>query len=173
LIEISTLLEIFTGIVAVALLLQCAAFWGIHRSIRNISARMDTVGPDLLKEIKPLSANIQEMLSTIKAIADKTQRLQESLAVTAGTVQKRVADLDAFLSETTDAARLQVVRIQDVVDTATRRIEETFDLLHTGIMAPVSEIGAIAKGIRVGLDVLLRRRRTPASTHSQDDEMFI
>ncbi len=167
------LIAVFTGIVAVSLLLQSLAFWGIHRSIRDISSRMDSLSADLLKTVDTLSGRMDELLTTVKAFTEKFNTMQKNITATTEIVQKRVADFDSFLGETADAARLQVARIQQTVDNASRRVEETFDLLHDRVLTPVHEVSAIITGIRVGLDVLTRRRKRPVNPSQLDEEMFI
>ncbi|MFH1009716.1 MAG: hypothetical protein V1784_00600 [bacterium] len=167
-----TLLTIFTGVVAVVLLLQSFAFVGIYKSVRQLSTRMDSLSKDLLKKVDVLSTKVEDLLFTIKGMAEGLKSIQGKLADTTAIVHKRVVDLDTFLAETTSAARLEILRIQDVVDNVSRRIEETFDLLHNSILAPVNEVSAVIRGVKVGLDVLLRKRKSP-STSSHDEEMFI
>ena len=171
--ENQTLLTIFTAIVAVALLLQSLAFMGIYRSIRNLSSRLDRLSTDFMKSVNALSGQVEEALASIKAAAEKVQALQESISLTNAVVLKQVVNLDSFLQEITDAARLQILRVQDIVDTASRKVENAFESLHHGALAPVHEVNAIVRGIRVGLDVLLRRRMSPSAASRQDEELFI
>jgi methyl-accepting chemotaxis protein len=169
----STLLEIFTGVVAVSLLLQSLALVGIHRSIRSLASRVEAVSLNLVKNVDALSVKVDQLLATIKGMADGVHSLQENLTTTSAIVQKRVAELDSFLAEIADVARLQVLRIQDIVDTTSRRVEETIDVLSNSVLAPVTEVNAIVRGVKVGLDVLLRKRKSPSSSTPQDEEMFI
>jgi len=167
------LLVIFTGIVAAALLIQCLAFLGIARSIRQISLKVDGMRTDITKSSAELTQRAGEFLATVKSAVEGMRGLQESLATTSEVIQKRVIEVDALLGEASDAARLQIARIQDVVDTASRSVEETFEGLHRSVIAPVREIHAILAGIRVGLDVLLRRRSGTAQPTHRDGELFI
>jgi hypothetical protein len=168
------LLEVFTGVVAVSLLLQSLALLGMYRSIRVLAARIEIVSGSLVKNVDALSQKVEQLIATILAVAEGARSLQENLTSTSAIVQKRVAELDSFIGEATDVARLQILRIQDVVDTASRRVEATLDVLHDNILAPVTEVSAIARGVKVALDVLLRKRKSPTgSTTLQDEEMFI
>jgi hypothetical protein len=168
-----TLLLLFTGVVAVSLLLQSLALLGMHRSIRTLAARIDAVSINLVKNINVLSEKVDQLLATMKGMADGVRSLQDNLTSTSAIVKKRVAELGSFVAEVTDTARLQVLRIQDIVDTASRRVEETIDVLHNGILAPITEVNAIVRGVKVGLDALLRKRKSPSSSTPQDEEMFI
>jgi hypothetical protein len=171
--QILALIAVFTGIAAVALLLQSIAFLAIARSMRNISTRVDRLGTDVSNAIGTVSAKADEFLTILKGMADKIYALENNLTATSAVIQKRVVELDSFLEETTNAARLQVLRVQAVVENISSKVEETFDLLHQRVLAPINEITAIIRGIRVALDFLQRHRKPPARTSHQDDEMFI
>ncbi len=167
------LIAIFTGIAAIALLLQSIAFFFISRSMRNLYSQVSRMSADLTKAIGTISGKTEDLLSLIRGIAERIQAVEGRLTTTSEIIQKRIVALDAFLAETTDAARLQVLRIQSVVENVSSRVEETFDLIHDGVVKPATELNALIRGIRVGLDFLLRHRRQPARTSHQEDEMFI
>jgi hypothetical protein len=131
------------------------------------------VSLNVVKTIDAISVKVNQLLVTIKGMVDGVHSLQENLTATSAIVQKRVAELDSFLAEITDVARLQVLRIQDVVETASSRVEETIDVFQNSILVPIAEVNAIVRGMKVGLNVLLRKRKSPSSSTPQDEEMFI
>jgi hypothetical protein len=167
-----TLLMIFTGVLALAVVIQTILFFGMYKAIRQISAYLDGFGKDLLRNIDRVSARADECLTAIKKVAEGLKPIQEKLADTTEIIHKRVTELDGFLAETTDMARLEILRIQDTIQSASQKAEHTLELLHKGIFAPINEISAITRAIRVAMDVLFRRRNNP-SRSAQDDEMFI
>jgi len=166
-------LTAFTGIAALALLLQGLALWGIRNSLRTVSSRVETVTGDIQKKFESVATGLTELLAILKPLAQNLETIEHHVAATTETVHKRVADLDSFLEDTTDAARLQVAKIQDLVDTMSNRVEETFDFLQRGVRAPVTELSALIRGIKVGLDFFMRGRRKPTRPSHQDEEMFI
>jgi hypothetical protein len=168
-----TWLTVFTGVVAVALFLQSLAFIGIYRSVRKLSARVDDISGDLMKGLGALTSDISQAVTTIKSVAEGILALKDKLSSTSDVVHKRVTEIDSFLRQLTDAARLEVARMQDAVDTASRQIEGTFELLHRSVIVPVREITAVFQGVKVGLDFFLRRPKRPSGTSHLDEEMFI
>lgn len=168
-----TLLMVFTGILAVAVALQSILFIGMYVSIRKLTALMNIVSKDLLRNVETVSAKVDESLASIKGIAQGFRPIQENLTVTATTIHNRVVDMDAFLAEATSVARTEIVRIQDAIQAATSRAQETMELLHEGILAPINEINAFTRAVRVGIDFLFRRRKNPSNSSVQDEEMFI
>jgi len=169
----ASVLIILSAIAVAALLLQSVAFWFISRSMRNMSAQVNRMSADLSKTIGTLSVKTEDLLSIIRGIAERIQTLESHLTATSAIIQKRVVELDSFLEQTTESARMQVLRIQGVVENVSHKVEETFDLIHDGVIVPAAELNALIKGIRVGLDFLLRTRKQPARTSHQEDEMFI
>ena len=168
-----TLLTIFTGVLALAVLIQTLLFFGIYRTIRQLTSKMDGLGKDLIKNVEAISGKVEEGLATIKGIAEGIKPIRDRVAATTDIVHRRVMELDAFLDEATRTARLEILRVQDMIEQASQKVEETLELLRRGILTPLNEINAISRAIRVGIDVLFRRRKGPSSTSPQDEEMFI
>jgi hypothetical protein len=169
----NTILLVFTGILAIAVLMQSIIFYGIYRSIRQMNSWMDGIGKDLLRNVEIISSKVDEGLATIKEMGEGLKPIKEKLAGATDIIHKRVVDLDSFLTETTDTARLEVMRIRDKIESASNRAEEILDMLHNSIITPVTEFQAIARGIKAGMDVIFRRRRNPSNAAPQDEEMFI
>ncbi len=168
-----TLVTVFIGIAAFAFLLQGAALWGLSRSMKGLSARVEEVSRDWAGNVDALSRKADNLLTAVTGVAERVVTLQDSISATTAVIQKRIVSVDAFLEETTSAARLQMIRIQDLVDTTSRRVEDTFKTLHHGVVAPVNEVHAVMAGARVALSHLFRRRKNPQSRSHQDEEMFI
>ncbi len=166
-----TLLTVFTGVVALAVVIQTVLFFGMYKAIRQISARLDGMGKDLLSNIAAVSAKVDEGLSTIRDFVEGLKPVRDKLAATTDIIHDRVTVLDAFLAETAETARLEIAKIQDTIQSASQKAEETIEFLRKNLLAPFNELSAISRAVRVAMDVLLRRRRNPGS--AQDEEMFI
>lgn len=167
------LLTIFTGVLALAVLMQTLLFFGIYKSIRQMKTWMDNMGKDLLGHTTAISSKVEEGLVAIKDIGDGLRPIKDKLVDTTDIVHRRVVDLDAFLSEATNAARLEIIRVQNTIQSATQRAEETLDQLHNSILAPINEINAISRAIRVGFNMLFRGRKGISHASVHDEEMFI
>lgn len=169
-----TTITIFTGIVALALLLQGIALLTIALKLRDLTARMDALSTKLTAQIDSLAAQADSFLAIVKSTAEKVHAVQENVSAISKIVHDRMVDVDAFLAEATDAGRLQLAKLQDVLDTTSQRIDQTIDTLQTAILAPVTEVQAVVRGIRTGLEVLFGwGRRFSHRSHQEDEEMFI
>jgi hypothetical protein len=119
-----------------------------------------------------VSTKVDEGLATIKAMAEGLKPIRDKLADTTDVIHNRVTELDVFFAETANAFRREVIRIQDTIKSASQKAEQTMDMLQKGLLIPLNEISAITRAVRVMVDVLFRRRRTPSGSN-QDEEMFI
>jgi len=169
----NTLFMVFVGVASVALLLQSLALVGMYRAVRNLSNRIDKVASDIVKDLNALAAKADDVLATVKSVGEGINSVRQNIEETLAIVHNRVESLDNFLGETTDIARLQVLRLQDVVDTSTRKFEDVFEILRYSILTPAFEVSAIVRGIRAGMNVLLKKRKSPSRSFHQDGEMFI
>ncbi len=170
------LLAIFTGILAVAVLMQTLIFFGMYKAVRRLVDRIDGLSRDLLKNVDKVSAKAEETLSTIKDIGDGFMPVKDKVVDIAETLRQRVVSVDDFLEETTNTARLEVDRMKARIELATNRAEELLEMMHDSILVPINQINAITRGIQAGFNFLFRRRGNPSEpeTDQQDDEqMFI
>jgi uncharacterized protein YoxC len=167
------ILVVFIGLVALALLVQGIALIVISRKVRDIAARFDALSTKLTKQVDALTLQAESLLGMMKSTTEKVRAVQESVTAITSVVHHRVVEVDAFINEATDLARLQMARLQDVIETTARRIDETIDTLQNAVIVPITEAYAIVRGIRSGLNVLFSRRRFSSDRSHQDDEMFI
>jgi hypothetical protein len=168
-----TLLMIFTGVLTVAVLIQSIVIFFIYKSIRQLTDRMDGLSRDLLKHVEIISEKVNEGLAVVKSVGQDLKPITEKLADATDIVHTRVKEIDVFLAEITGSARLEILRVQETFHDASRRIQETIELLRSGILTPLNEINAISRAIRVAIDVLFRRRKSPSEASGLDEEMFI
>ena len=166
-----TILLVFTGILALGVLVQTFLFWGMFQAIRKMAAWMDTAGKDLLKNVEKITAKTDESLEAIKRIADGLKPIQERVLDTAEIIHKRVIEVDFFLGETIDSARSEIARVQGAIQSAKERIEELLEMLQDRVLAPISRVAAISRAARVGIEALFRNRRKPSSS-MHDEDMF-
>jgi len=171
--EQNTLLLVFTGILAFAVLLQTVLFFGIFRSVRQITSWTDSAGKDLLRNITDVSSKVEESLAALKGMGEDLKPITSKLADTTDIVHRRVVDLDAFLAETTNTARLEILRLQEAIQSAAQRADAILEQLQSSILSPINEISAVTRAIRAGFSVLFRGKKSVSDGSAHDDEMFI
>ena len=169
----NTLLIIFIGILACAVLTQSILFFLMYKSIRQLSDRMDGLSKDLLRHVQAITGNVEAVLVTVKGVAEVVKPIAQKLSDSVDVVHERIMDLDRFLGEMSDTARFEIARIQDTVHNATQRVQEAIDTVRDGILAPINQVTAITQALRVALDVLFRNRKRSSRIAAQDEELFI
>jgi len=169
---VNTILIVFTGILAFAVLLQSLLFFGIYRSIRQMNEWLGVWSKDMLRNAQTMASKVEEAVSTLKSTAESLKPITQNLVHSTQIVHNRVVELDQFIGETTRTAQLEFMRIQDTFQLAMRKAEQAIETLRDSILTPINEASAIVRAVRTGVDVLFRRRRNP-SISAQDDEMFI
>jgi phage-related minor tail protein len=162
---------VLTVILAVAVVVQAIILFGIYGAIRRMSTYLDGMLGDYLKHVAAISAKVDEAIALVKDTAEGFKPIRDKLVDTTEIIHGRVTEIDKFLAESADLARLQILRVQESIQAGIEKAEQTLDLLHKSLIAPINEINAISRGVRVAMDLLLRRRRNPGS--AQDEEMFI
>ncbi len=168
-----TYLLVFVGLLALAMLIQSIAVIGMFLTFRRLSARVEEVSSEVQRKIVPLSEKMDHILVGLQSIVGNVEKIQGQFGYTGEIIQNRMMKIDGLLESATHSAQDQIVRIQDVMAVSTQRMEETFDMIQKGLVAPLSEVTALIRGVKVGLGVILRGGRSPAEHSHQDEEMFI
>jgi hypothetical protein len=168
-----TLLVIFTGILAFAVLAQSILFFLLYKRISRLTAQIDVLGKDLLRHVGRVSAKIEDTLAIITSIADIVKPVVQKLNESAEIVHERILDLNYFLGEVTDKARLEISELQEAVHDAVQRAQEAISILRDNLLTPIHQINAITQAIRVAMDMLFRKRKKPSSPSSMEDDLFL
>lgn len=167
-----TLIAVFVVIAAVAIVIQTLIllgfflmFWKVYKQAMLISREakrhMDTVvtiATDVLAQSRePLRAAAMNMAEVSQMI------------------RARAAVLDSALVGFLDQARVQVERMNVLAGSLMDRLESTAGAVERGVLGPLREFSALARGLTAGLDFFLfsRRRSLAGRETTQDEEMFI
>jgi hypothetical protein len=161
-----TIMAVFTGTAAVALLIQAAFLIGIYKSSRKtqvsfekLAARIESVADNSLSAVIEIKANIGELTTKTNAILDSTGR--------------QIKLVEGVVNDATTRARNQMDRAEMVLDDAVSRAHETLAVVHTGIMKPIREINGVALGVRAALQYFFQGGRPNPDRATADEEMFI
>jgi ABC-type transporter Mla subunit MlaD len=104
-----------------------------------------------------------------KQITEITTLANEILAST----RNQLAMVEEVVVDATARARVQMDRVELVLDDTINRAHETVATVHSGIMRPLRELNGIAAGVRTALSVLGRSNRASVDQATSDEEMFI
>lgn len=168
-----TLLVIFTGILAFAVLAQSILFFLLYKIIRQLTVQVDGLSKDLLKHIGRVSAKVEATLATIDSVADVVKPVVQKLNESADIVHGRILELNDFLGDVTDKARLEIAELQDSIHNAVQRAQEAISVLRDNLLGPIHQINAVTRAICAAMDMLFRKRKKPSSQSSIEDDLFL
>ena len=166
-----TLLVVFAGILAFAVLMQSAMFLLAFLHFRRLSN-------DLFPQVQRLTDKTEAALATITDIAENIKPITGKLADSAEIIHGRVVEVDDFLGGIMGKSRREFSGIEDSLIEASQRIQETINILSGNILTPVSRINALTKAVRVAVGVFFRRREEEksiagtSSAGSNNDTIF-
>ena len=158
-------------LVAVAVLMQAGAMLGIFLATRRIAEQVVTVRSEIKQRIDPVAQSVQEIAQNSR---EPIRTIMGNLAEISNILRNRAANADQVAADLLDRSRSQVDRVDRMVTDLVDRVENTAEVLQVGVLTPIREISALAKGVRSGLDFLFSHRRvTRVSEATQDEQLFI
>lgn len=166
-----TLLTIFVIIAAAAVFLQALAMFGIYKAIRRIQGDVAGLRADVTRRIDPLADSITEIVTNSR---EPIRSITADLTEVARVAREGAGKVDNALDDLLDRFRLQVIRVDQTLTEVLEKVDKTTTAVQHNIIGPVTEVSAILKGLQVGLDFFLSRRREGRSSEvPQDEQMFI
>jgi hypothetical protein len=181
------LLVVAIAILSVTALIQCAFLIGLLIGARRLFRMLEQVQQKIEPVLAAARASMEEARSEIHEVAGNVKEATVHLnALTA-----RAGSIAEKAEEIVDLGRLQVVRVNDLMEDVVDRVrsqldraetvaahtldryDEVTDTLYRGLLRPLREINGILAGLNTAVAYLFRNKRTNVSEATQDDEMFI
>jgi hypothetical protein len=159
-------LSIFTGVAALALLIQMFIFLGLYRSIKAIAERLQV----FTDRAEPLIESTRRLVEETRTQSrDLFFKVNEIVEVT----RTQVVRVDELLGDVTVHTRTQLARIDRVAEDACERVEATVAAVQKTVLTPVREIHAVAAAVRAVVHTLGRRKLSAVERPTQDEDLFI
>jgi hypothetical protein len=157
--------------VALAVFMHAGAMLGIWLAIRKVPGQIESVRLDVKQRIDPLTQSALEIVNNSR---EPLRTISANLAEISTILRNRTSDADQVAAELLDKSRAQIVRVDRMVSDLVEKVETTADAVQKGVLGPISEVSAVVKGVRSGLEFLFSRRRvTNVSEATQDEQLFI
>ncbi|MBI3666081.1 MAG: hypothetical protein HY236_07630 [Acidobacteria bacterium] len=164
--RLELILTIFTGVAALALVVQMLILWSLNRSLKATQQRITSFADRWEPVADSTWRAVEETRQQVRELSAKLQELAESS-------RAQVARVDDLLTEVSSRTRTQLERLDRAVVITLDRVEETTAQVQRIILAPVREIQAVAAAIRAVVEYLARRGRPTVEKATQDEELFI
>jgi Skp family chaperone for outer membrane proteins len=159
-------MAVFTGVAAIAMVVQAAMMYGVSKSARAVSERVAQLAPKVESLAETSRAAIDEGRASMAEITSRTKEILD-------TTQRQLNRVDRVLEDVEERARIQFDRAEAVVDDAVNRAQQTVAIVHGGIMKPIREINGVAAGVRAAIHYFMRGGRPTPDRVTVDEEMFI
>jgi hypothetical protein len=151
---------------AVALILQALLLLGVYKASKATHEQVMGLSDRAVSFFETTGQSIELSRKQLAEVAVKTS---EVLDLT----QTQLVRIDDFLGEATLRARIQMDRVELVLDDTVAGLYAAATLLNKGILRPVREINAVAAGVQAALASLFRGQRLSVERATHDEEMFI
>ncbi len=165
----TTLTYIMTGAIAVAaaaIVLQTIILIAMYLASRAMRKQITP----LIGKMEPLIESTQNLVGQVREqVGEVATKTSEILDLS----RKQLVRLDEILGEATSRTRVQMDRVELVLEDTVTRVQETVALLHNGILRPLRQINGLTVGILSALSVLFGKQRTTIEQATHDEEMFI
>lgn len=156
----------FVIIAAIALCIQAGMLAGIYKTTKKLQETINPLVPKVESLVAKTNSTVEQ---SGKQITEVTTRAIEILDST----KRQLATVEEFVGDATARARVQMERVELVLDDTLSRAHETVAVVHDGIMRPLREVSGIAAGLRAALGSLARGNRPTVDRATSDEEMFI
>jgi hypothetical protein len=163
----------FVIVAAVAIVLQMLVMLGMFLSVRQLSTRLTQISTDLHTQVTPMLTKINLLLDdsrprVISMVSDWAEFSQVA--------RNQAVKFDRVIGEGMELLRGQILRADTVLTGAVEAAEDVSASFRKSVLAPVSQLTAVLRGIKAGLEMLSKeKRRAPAegARAPSDEELFI
>jgi len=160
------LLTVFVALVAVAMIAQAVAVFGMLVIARDMKTKVMALWPE-----------IEGIIGSSRRTADKAEKHIATIGASSVAIlevtKQQLAKVDELLTDASTRAKVQMERAEMVMDDTMTRVQETVSVVQRGVLRPVREVHGIVAGIRMALTHLTRGSRPTVDHATSDEEMFI
>ena len=172
----TTLLYVMTAFViisAIALCIQAGMLAAMYKTTKALQEKVDPLVPKVDSLLPKVESLVTMATTTVeqsgKQINEITTRANDILDST----KRQLAIMEDVVGDAAARAKVQMERVELVLDDTLSRAHETVSVVHDGIMRPLREVNGIAVGIRAALGAIARGNRPTVDRATSDEEMFI
>jgi len=160
------LIAVFVAVSAAALVFQAAMLYGTYKASRELRDR-----------IVPLTVKVDALVETSRTTVDEARIRMGEIATRTNQIldiaKQQMESVSEVVEEASLRTRRQLKNAEIVVEDALARAQETVELVHKGVLAPIRGINGVAAGVRAALIFLMRGTRPSPDQVTVDEEMFI
>lgn len=168
-----TLLTIFVGLAAVAMLFQAGMLLGLFIAARQIQAKISVLTGPITSIIETSKHTLKTVEGHVDKIGGQVDRIATSTNSILDTTKQQLTKVDDLLTDASTRAKVQMERAEMVLDDTMTKVQHTVGFVQSGVVRPVREVQGILNGIRTALNHLGKGGRPTVDHATSDEEMFI
>ena len=161
-----TVMTVFVGISAIALLAMAIMVFSIFKAISGIRDQVQVFIPKAETLVGAATRTIADNQQQIKDITTRAAQVVE-------TAQKNAVRVDGALEDAMQRAKVQLERMELVMGDTVDRIHHTVVALNNTVIKPVREVSGVASGVKAAVKHLMNANRPTPAQATSDEEMFI
>jgi hypothetical protein len=167
-----TLIMIFIGCTAAAVVLQLVVLASTMIATRKTAQRLEALANEIKSRALPTLETAQAMIVELRP---KIESITENVSQSTSMVRSQVERLDGTVGELVDRTRLQVIRADELVNRTMDRVEQTTEMVQKTVVSPLRQVSALLQGLSVGIEALLgkHKKESREGVAVPQDEMFI
>lgn len=166
----TTLLIIFVGVTAVAVVLQMLILAGMYFTTRKTSKRIDALSTRVNEQVLPL---VEKVRTIVEASAPGIQTVVTNLTETSTLVRQQAGQIDEAITEIVGIVRTQAGNAGQLAAKTMQRVDRTAEVLQNTVSAPMRRVSALMEGVVAGISEFAAGRKARRSRPEPKDDMFI
>src|SRR3954465_4021074 len=125
-----TLLTIFVGLAALAMLIQAGTLLGLFIVAKRIQEKVSVL-------TGPITGIIDTSKKTLQTVEGHIDRIGSSSNAIPETPKQQLAKVDELLTDASTRAKVQMERAEMVLDDTMGRVQHTVSFVQSGVVRPV------------------------------------
>ena len=139
----------------------------MYKTTKALQETIDPLVPKVESLVEKATSTVEQSGQQITEITTRTNDILDS-------TKRQLAIVEEVVGDAAARAKVQMERVELVLDDTLSRAHETVAVVHDGIMRPLREVNGIAAGIRAALDSLARGNRpTVGSSHQRRRNVYL
>ena len=162
----------FTGISALAVLLEAAALLAIAIVVVKLISQITALTAELKPKIYPImesakeiSAKVNEITGSVRdVVADttpKVKRVTTNIADTSDVYRAKLAEIDALVTDTTQKAKRQTDRVDNFVSSTISTAGKVAGRVENVVLTPVHQASALWSAVKATTESLVKSYSKP------------
>jgi uncharacterized protein YoxC len=162
------ILLIFTGLVAVGMLLQGIVMIGMLVAVRRAVKRFEAISQMVEEHVVPAVTKARELLEDV---SPKLRTAAENVAAASQTLRTESVEVSQSVGILLKKSEAQIDRVDEMITGSLNSIAHATAAMQRAVLVPARQAGALLSGVRAALDIL---RGRPRQSHSAaDGEHFV